>query len=108
VATRPQTDPSVVDLYFDFYQQSASYTLNLTFANGSTQTIQTSPTSTFNFSLGNGGDKSVVAGSSVTNSIAATLVSGTTQAVSFTVSDCLLVQQGLFPLLLAIQRARRY
>jgi hypothetical protein len=42
VAIRPQTDPSVVDLYFDFWQPSSSYTLNLTFANGSTLTIQTS------------------------------------------------------------------
>ena len=42
MAIRPQTDPSVVDLYFDFWQPSSSYTLNLTFANGSTLTIQTS------------------------------------------------------------------
>ena len=42
VAIRPQTNPSVVDLYFDFWQPSSSYTLNLTFANGSTLTIQTS------------------------------------------------------------------
>ena len=40
----------------------------------------------FSFSLSNSGDQSVVAGSSVTNSIATTLVSGTSQAVSFSVS----------------------
>jgi parallel beta-helix repeat protein len=37
----------------------------------------------FNFSLLSSGDKSVVAGSSVTNSIAAALVSGTNQSISF-------------------------
>jgi len=42
VAIRPHTDPSLVDLYFDFWQSSSSYTLDLTFANGITQTIQTS------------------------------------------------------------------
>jgi hypothetical protein len=40
----------------------------------------------FSFSLANSGNKSVVAGSSVTNSIAAALVSGTSQTVSFGVS----------------------
>src|SRR5262249_54732806 len=43
-------------------------------------------TQPFSFSLSNSGDKAVVAGSSVTNSIAATLVSGSAQAVSFSVS----------------------
>ena len=43
-------------------------------------------TQPFSFSLANSGDKSVVAGSSVTNSIATTLVSGSSQAVSFSVS----------------------
>ena len=43
-------------------------------------------TQPFSFSLSNSGNKSVVAGSSVTNSIAATLVSGSSQAVSFSVS----------------------
>ena len=42
VAIRPHTDPSLVDLYFDFWQTNSSYTLYLTFANGTTQTIQTS------------------------------------------------------------------
>jgi Chitobiase/beta-hexosaminidase C-terminal domain/Concanavalin A-like lectin/glucanases superfamily len=40
----------------------------------------------FNFSLSNSGDKSATAGSSVTNSISATLVSGTTQPVTFSAS----------------------
>ena len=43
-------------------------------------------TQPFSFSLANSGDKSVVAGSSVTNSISTTLVSGTAQAVSFSAS----------------------
>ena len=42
VAIRPQTTASLVDLYFDFWQPAFSYTVNLTFTNGSTQTIQTS------------------------------------------------------------------
>ena len=42
VAIRPQTDPSFVDLYFDFLRPNSFYTLELTFVDGSTQTIQTS------------------------------------------------------------------
>src|SRR5439155_2595322 len=42
--------------------------------------------SAFNFSLTNGGSKSVSQGASVSNSISATLVSGTTQAVTFSAS----------------------
>ena len=44
VAIRPHTDPSLVDLYFNFWQSSSSYTLDLTFTNGTTQTIQTTAT----------------------------------------------------------------
>src|SRR2546427_8111919 len=40
-------------------------------------------TSTFDFSLTNGGSKSVTQGASVSNTISATLVSGTTQSASF-------------------------
>jgi parallel beta-helix repeat protein len=40
----------------------------------------------FNFSIANAGDKSVTAGSSVTNSISSSLVTGASQAVSFSVS----------------------
>ena len=43
-------------------------------------------TSTFDFSLGNSGNVSVAAGASVSNTITATLASGSTQALSFTVS----------------------
>src|SRR5947199_1201589 len=43
-------------------------------------------TGSFNFSLSNSGDKSVNAGSSVTNSITATLGSGSAQPVSFSAS----------------------
>src|SRR5262249_6990913 len=60
------------------------------FTSGSNPSAETSASFTvtqpFSFSLANSGDKSVVAGSSVTNSIAATLVSGTSQGVSFSVS----------------------
>jgi len=31
VATWPQTNPSLVDLYFDFYRPNSFYNLNLTF-----------------------------------------------------------------------------
>ncbi|MBI2673768.1 MAG: peptidoglycan-binding protein, partial [Candidatus Zambryskibacteria bacterium] len=40
----------------------------------------------FNFTLSNGGSKSVTRGSSVSNSVTATLSSGTTQSTGFTVS----------------------
>jgi parallel beta-helix repeat protein len=43
-------------------------------------------TQPFDFSLSNSGDQSVVAGSSVNNTIAAALVSGSSQGVSFSVS----------------------
>ena len=43
-------------------------------------------TQPFNFSLANSGDKSVVAGSSVTNSISTALISGNAQAVTFSAS----------------------
>jgi len=42
VAVRPQANPSLVDLYFDFFRPNSFYNLNLTFADGSIQTIQTS------------------------------------------------------------------
>ena len=43
-------------------------------------------TSAFDFSLGNSGNVSVAAGASVSNTITATLASGSTQSLSFTVS----------------------
>src|SRR5205814_1593705 len=51
-------------------QRTTTFTLTVTAAS-------------FDFSLANGGDKSVTRGSSVTNTITATLVSGTSQSVSF-------------------------
>src|SRR5437762_1050819 len=49
--------------------------------------LTVNPASTsFNFSLTNGGSKSVSQGASVSNSISAALVSGTTQSVSFSAS----------------------
>jgi hypothetical protein len=42
VSIRPQTNPSLVDLYFDFFRPNSFYTLDVTFADGSTQTSQTS------------------------------------------------------------------
>src|SRR5262249_38167435 len=43
-------------------------------------------TQPFNFSLANSGNQSVTAGSSITNSIAATLASGSAQAIAFSAS----------------------
>ena len=45
-----------------------------------------SATNNFNFSLKNDGDKTVTQGASAFNTITASLVSGTAQAVSFTIS----------------------
>ena len=42
VAIRPHSDPSLVDLYFDFWEPTSAYTVTITFANGTTQTVQTS------------------------------------------------------------------
>jgi hypothetical protein len=53
-------------------EASASFTINQPLA--------------FDFSLSNSGDKSVTAGSSVTNSISAALVSGSAQSVTFSAS----------------------
>ncbi|MEK7389398.1 MAG: right-handed parallel beta-helix repeat-containing protein [Elusimicrobiota bacterium] len=46
----------------------------------------TPPPPAFDFALANGGNKSVTRGGSVTNSLTASLVSGTAQAVSFSVT----------------------
>src|SRR3989442_3336104 len=44
------------------------------------------PPPSFDFSLSNGGNKTVVQGQSVSNTITASLVSGTSQSVSFSAS----------------------
>src|SRR5262249_11776952 len=41
VAIRPHTDPSLVDLYFDFWQPISAYTVTITFADRTTQTVLT-------------------------------------------------------------------
>ena len=38
-AVRPQNDPTVVDVYFDYYKQYDSYTAQLTFINGQSSVI---------------------------------------------------------------------
>jgi len=71
---------------------TGTYTISVTgTAGGVTHTtsfsLTVNPASTsFNFSLTNGGSRSVTQGASVSNSIGATLVSGTAQAVSFSAS----------------------
>jgi hypothetical protein len=42
VSIRPQSDPSVVDLYFDFFKVISSYTITVTFSDGASQTLQAS------------------------------------------------------------------
>ena len=89
VATAPTPDPSVVDVFFDYYKPISSYTLAITYTDGQSQTVVTTapqvPT-TFNFSLFNTGDKSVNAASSVSNTITATLVSGNSQPIAFSIA----------------------
>ncbi len=46
VAINPEADPSIVDLFYDFWQPASSFTVALTFADGSAQTIQASSSST--------------------------------------------------------------
>ena len=43
VAIRPQSDPSFVDLYFDFYMPITSYNLTVSYSDGATQMVQTVP-----------------------------------------------------------------
>jgi hypothetical protein len=40
IAVRPQSDPSVVDLYFNFWQSYASYNLTLKFSDGRSVTVR--------------------------------------------------------------------
>ena len=56
------------------------------FTNEVCKTVNNAPTPTFDFSLANGGNKSATQGQSVTNSITATLSSGSSQAVAFSTS----------------------
>jgi hypothetical protein len=51
-----------------------------------TLTVNAPPPPGFDFSLANGGNKSVVQGQSVSNTITATLASGTSQSVTFSAS----------------------
>jgi glucose/arabinose dehydrogenase/PKD repeat protein len=52
----------------------------------STAVTVTTPTAPFDFTMSNGGSRSVVRGAAVSDTVTATLSSGTTQAVSFQVS----------------------
>ncbi len=63
-----------------------AYAYNIAGNSGYSNTAYATTISGFNFSLSNSGNKSVSPGSSITNGITATLLSGTSQAVSFSVS----------------------
>ena len=68
---------------------NSTFTLSCTGTGGTTNqsvTVNVTAPIAFNFTLSNGGNKSVTQGSSVTNSVTATLSSGTTQSTGFTVS----------------------
>jgi hypothetical protein len=71
---------------------TGSWTITVTGVAGSLSRTTTftltvnAPSPSFDFSLSNGGNKAVVQGQSVTNTITATLVSGTAQSVSFSAS----------------------
>ena len=41
VAIKPTSEPALVDLYFNFWRTNGSYKLDMTFANGTSQTVQT-------------------------------------------------------------------
>jgi chitodextrinase len=59
---------------------------NTTLSAGITVNVLNNPPPPFDFSLSNTGDKGVTQGGSITNTVTATLVSGTTKTVSFSVS----------------------
>jgi hypothetical protein len=67
VAIRPQADPSIVDLYFDFWQPNSSYTVALTFANGSSQTVQASAATANAVQLSKGSATTTALGSSTSS-----------------------------------------
>src|SRR5947209_5569174 len=76
---RGTTDPQVTNDYDGVARpQGSGYDI------GTFEYSSTSPS--FDFSLSNGGNKTVVQGQSVSNAITATLVSGTAQSVSFSAS----------------------
>jgi hypothetical protein len=59
---------------------------NTVTSSGITFEVLNNPPPPFDFSLANSGNKSVVQGSSITNTVTATLISGTTQQVTYSVS----------------------
>jgi hypothetical protein len=65
---------------------ATSSSVSVTVSNGSSSSASSSNGNSFDFSLSTAGAKSVVQGSSVTNAITATLVSGNTKSVSYSVS----------------------
>ena len=98
----PTSDPSVFDVFFNYFKSISTYTLTLTYTDGQSQTMNTTaavsstppvtaivapvvPVS-FDFSLSNGGDKALNPGSSATNTVTANLVSGTAQQIAFSIA----------------------
>ena len=89
--TNGSTPTSSSTLYTGAMTLTSSATVKAkAFKNGFNSSAEASASFTvtqpFSFSLANSGNKSVTAGSSVTNSISTTLSSGTSQAVTFSVS----------------------
>src|SRR3989338_6501259 len=68
---------------------NSTFALSCTGAGGTTSqsaTVNVTAPTAFDFTLSNGGNRSVTQGSSVTNSVTATLSSGTAQSTNFSVS----------------------
>ena len=105
VVSVPTTDPSTVDVFFNYFKSITSYNLAITFKDGQRQTVTTVPAGSaapFDFSLTQNGDKSVTSGSSITNTISASLVSGSSQQISFSATGLPSGAQHLFHSLLVI------
>src|SRR5207253_11319471 len=70
----------------DALVKAKAFKINVQSSEASAWFSDTGTPTSFNFTLANSGDKSVNAGSSVSNAVTATLGSGSSQAVSFTAS----------------------
>ena len=92
VSAVPTSDPSVFDVFFNYFKTISSYALTVTYTDGQSQTVNTTVAPpivvpvAFNFSILNGGDQAINPGSSTTNTVTATLVSGSAQQLSFSVA----------------------
>ena len=102
VSAVPTSDSSAFDVFFNYFKPISTYTLTLTYADGQTQTVNTTAAlstppaaaivapvvpAAFDFSLSNSGNSTLNAGSSATNTVSTTLVSGSPQSYPFQSRD---------------------